>query len=182
MIKAFLRTRLQDLRAGFLTRPGREDVGYCVVVLLAYLLTALPFGYLTGFMTPSPLGGDLRRLALLPISLFIMPSLLEEAFFRGLMLPHRQWRLPPARRRLSAVTSVAAFVAWHPLNAATINPAAYPVFTDPVFLVLVALLGTACTLTYLKTGSIWVPVFIHWLTVVVWVYFFSGRNLVLDLV
>jgi predicted Abi (CAAX) family protease len=39
---------------------------------------------------------------------------------------------------------------------------------DPRFLVQVTLLGLACSLAYLVSGSIWPPVLIHWLTVVVW--------------
>lgn len=76
---------------------------------------------------------------------------------------------------------IALFIVWHPLNAMTINPNAYPMFTNPLFLCLAALMAIACTITYLKTGSLWVPIAIHWLTVVVWVFFLSGRNCVLDI-
>jgi predicted Abi (CAAX) family protease len=51
-----------------------------------------------------------------------------------------------------------------------------------MFLSLAALMAIACTITYIKTGSLWVPVAIHWLTVLAWVFLLSGRNCVLDIV
>jgi len=36
------------------------------------------------------------------------------------------------------------------------------------------LLGAACTGAYARTGSIWPPVAIHWLTVVLWKVLFAG--------
>lgn len=48
------------------------------------------------------------------------------------------------------------------------------VFLDPVFLVLVTLLGIVCTITYLKSGSVWLPILFHWLMVVVWIIFLGG--------
>ena len=70
---------------------------------------------------------------------------------------------------------------WHPLNAVTVNRSAIPVFLDPAFLVIVAALGLTCGYSYVVSQSIWVPIFIHWATVVVWVLFLGGRNLVLEL-
>ncbi len=70
---------------------------------------------------------------------------------------------------------------WHPLNAVTLNRSAIPVFLDPAFLVIVAALGLTCGYSYVVSKSIWVPIFIHWATVVVWVLFLGGQNLVLEL-
>ena len=73
------------------------------------------------------------------------------------------------------------FVAWHPLNAATINPSAPTIFFDPAFLAITAVLGITCGYGYVVSKSLWVPVLIHWATVVAWVFFLGGRNLVLEL-
>jgi predicted Abi (CAAX) family protease len=77
--------------------------------------------------------------------------------------------------------STLLFVAWHPLNALTINPSAPALFLDPAFLLISAALGITCGYSYVVSKSLWVPVLIHWATVVVWVFFLGGRNLVLEL-
>ncbi|MCI5125432.1 MAG: CPBP family intramembrane metalloprotease, partial [Candidatus Electrothrix sp. AR5] len=45
------------------------------------------------------------------------------------------------------------------------------------FLVIVFCLGIVCSLAYILSRSLWVPIIIHWLTVVIWVLFLGGRNL-----
>jgi predicted Abi (CAAX) family protease len=70
--------------------------------------------------------------------------------------------------------SLALFTASHPVNAILFSPTHRPTFTDPVFLVLAALLGLTCTLAYLQSGSLWPPVAIHWTAVVVWLLFLGG--------
>lgn len=134
------------------------------------------------------LGGGLFRLELLhsdllyllPVILFVFPSFLEESVFRGILIPldtAGQGRAVIVRR--VAVSSV-VFVLWHPLNAMTINPGARELFLDPLFLLLALLLGISCGLAYIYSRSLWVPVIMHWLTVLVWVSLLGGRNLVLQ--
>ncbi|MCW5214835.1 CPBP family intramembrane metalloprotease, partial [Desulfobulbus sp. US5] len=79
----------------------------------------------------------------------------------------------------STLLSAILFTLWHPLNALTVNPGAQALFCDPYFLVIVFCLGIVCSLTYILSRSLWVPIIIHWLTVVVWVIFLGGRNLLL---
>jgi predicted Abi (CAAX) family protease len=67
--------------------------------------------------------------------------------------------------------SLVAYVGSHPFNG---RISGRTVFLDPVFLVLATLLGFVCTLAYLRSGSIWVPILFHWLTVVVWIMFLGG--------
>ncbi|MCI5137318.1 MAG: CPBP family intramembrane metalloprotease [Candidatus Electrothrix sp. AR1] len=75
--------------------------------------------------------------------------------------------------------SATLFTLWHPLNALTVNPGAQVLFCDPYFLVIVFCLGIVCSLSYILSQSLWVPIIIHWLTVVFWVLFLGGRNLLL---
>ena len=70
--------------------------------------------------------------------------------------------------RVRAVIALAAFVLWHPVQVWLGLPMAQPVFLEPAFLVMAALLGVVCTLAYRRSGSIWPAVMIHWLTVVAW--------------
>jgi predicted Abi (CAAX) family protease len=106
-----------------------------------------------------------------PIVLFVMPCLAEEFFFRAVLLPHPGEAIAPRATFFWAAVSLMAFVGSHPINGLVSRRS---VFLDPVFLVLATLLGIVCTITYLKSGSIWLPILFHWLTVVVWILFLGG--------
>jgi predicted Abi (CAAX) family protease len=144
-----------------------------------YMLIALLVGFGTGLLEIDPL--ETSFALLLPFTLFIFPSLLEELFFRGILIPRRileaGW---PAALRAILLSSL-AFVAWHPFNALLFNHSAIPLFLDPWFLVITAALGLACAYGYAISRSIWVPVIIHWATVCAWVLLLGGRNLVLEI-
>jgi predicted Abi (CAAX) family protease len=71
--------------------------------------------------------------------------------------------------------SVVLFIAWHPLNAALFLPAARPLFGDLRFLALAGLLGLCCSVVYLRTGSVWPGVVLHWLVVFAWKGALGGR-------
>lgn len=174
------KARVYDLRRGLTTRPAREDLPFVIVALGIYAAVAFAIGFGTGFFRISVLKASQATMLVLPVSLFVMPSLLEEILFRGLMLPHRSGNLPTRRWAVFFIVSLAAFILWHPLNALTINKAAIPVFTDVRFLLIAGLMAACCSITYFRTGSLWVPILIHWITVVVWVFFLGGRNIVLD--
>lgn len=146
--------RLPDLRAAL------EALALFLLIMLAGA-GAMAQGALV--LRPS-IGGD--QIAALSISLFLVPALAEELVFRGWLKPGQV---------VPAAISLAAFVAWHPLQLALNLPLARPQFAEPVFLMLAAGLGLACTLTRMRSGSIWPGVIIHWGTAVVWVALFAGR-------
>jgi predicted Abi (CAAX) family protease len=104
-------------------------------------------------------------LAVLPFSLFVFPSLLEEAFFRGVLIPNDA----ASKGKEKIVTYV------------VISTAAAGIFLDPAFLLIVTLLSITCSVSYVFSRSLWAPIIIHWLTVFVWVVFLGGRNRLLDL-
>jgi predicted Abi (CAAX) family protease len=143
---------------------------------------ALPVGFYSGFFSIHVLKTNIGVMIALPISLFFIPSFFEEVVFRGLLLPHKERAVSNIHLLFYAAFSVALFVSWHPINAMTTNHTAYTIFTNPLFLSLAALMGIACTITYIRTGSLWVPIAIHWLTVLVWVFLLNGRNFVLDII
>ena len=93
------------------------------------------------------------------------------------MLPRRVESRRRGRLALTILVPLAAYVAAHPLNALLFWPAALPVFTNPFYLALAALLGLTCTAAYLGSGSIWPPVLIHWVTVVTWMFLLGGQAL-----
>ncbi len=116
---------------------------------------------------------------LLPLSLLIFPSLLEEAFFRGVLIPNNTKNKGYRYVVFYTALSTLIFLLWHPLVALTINPAAREIFLNPSFLLIVFCLGLVCSLSYIYSRSLWWPIVIHWLTVLLWVLFLGGHNLVL---
>lgn len=109
------------------------------------------------------------------VLLFAQPALVEEIVFRGLLLPRDGRSLP--RGRLLAIAGVALvlYVVSHPINARLFRPQVLGLFESPAYLALTTLLGIACTATYLISRSIWPPVVLHWLTVVVWIWLLGGQ-------
>lgn len=162
-----LRTRLT---AAFATRPGRDAwraMG-CELAWLAPLI--LLCGWLGGFVRVGPLA-DPGELATLAVVAIVAPALGEETLFRVLPIPRADEGRSAA---LPIAVSIAAFVAWHPLQAAIFGAEKVPVFLDPWFLLAVAGMGLALARLYRATGSIWPCVALHWLVVVGWKAFLGG--------
>ncbi len=163
-----------NLIGGFKTSPLTE-FQLSALAFAVYAALALPIGFGSGLIAPALAKGKL--FLFLPFTLLVFPSLLEEAFFRGLLIP-RNTRDRGIRQVLFySVLSSALFVAWHPLNALTINPGAREIFLNPWFQLIAFFLGLSCSLGYIYSRSLWVPVLMHWWTVLVWVLFLGGRNL-----
>lgn len=142
------------------TLPKRRDWITIAQLLFLYSIIYLPIGFGSGFLKLA-----FRPEALLPVMIgaFFSPALSEELVFRVLLLPHQQEQSTIAWRSCSIGLSWIAFLLYHPFN-----PGGQPFFGDPVFLSGAGLLGIACTIAYLQSGSYWTAVFIHWLIVVVW--------------
>lgn len=163
--------------AGIKTSPLRS-LKLTIVATLIYGLIAAIVGLNSGLFKLDLINSSSAWF--LPFTLFVFPSFFEESFFRGILIPNN------ARERglkfilLMAIISSTLFVAWHPLNALTINKGAQEIFLNPYFLFDVFCLGMACSLSYIYSRSLWVPVMIHWLTVFLWVFFLGGRNLILE--
>jgi predicted Abi (CAAX) family protease len=145
--------RLPDLRAAI------EALILFLLVLLAGAW-AVQSGALV--LSPAPRG----QIASLWLSVFLWPALIQELAFRS-------WLRRGAA--VAAIVSFVAYVAWHPLQVWLGLPTARPEFRDPVFLMLVACLGFACTLTRVRSGSLWPGVVIHWGLMVTWLALFGGH-------
>ncbi|NEO12443.1 MULTISPECIES: CPBP family glutamic-type intramembrane protease [unclassified Moorena] len=110
------------------------------------------------------------------ITALFTPAILEEIFFRVLLLPHPSENPSLISIYAWSTVSLFIFVIYHPLNAITFYPAARETFFKPMFLFLATLLGIICTIAYLQSGSIWTAVFIHWLFVVIWLIGLGGKK------
>ena len=142
-----------------------------VFLIISYFISTLFIGLFSGLFSLNIIPSHL--MIFLPVILLLYPSFIEECIFRGILIPYdiniyRLWQ------RI-------IYVAWHPLNALLYNKDAIPkdaipIFLNQYFLIITALLGITCGIAYIISRSLWVPVFIHWTTVFVWVGFFNGRN------
>lgn len=179
MEKAHNRNYLKkNLIRGLTTVPSRISLSILIIILLYFFLAGF-LGFSFKVFHVRIFEGSM--LYLLPFTLFIFPSFLEEAFFRGVLIPNDTVDKGPAKILFYILMSTLIFVAWHPVNALLINKTAIPLFLNPFFLILVALLGATCSLSYIFSRSLWIPILIHWLTVLVWVVFLGGRNKILEL-
>jgi predicted Abi (CAAX) family protease len=149
--------------------------GFSLLVLGLYSGLALGHGFRSGFLTGPwrwpPLGRLLPRAA----GLLVLPALVEELIFRVALLPHPLEGEHGVALLAWIALSVGLFVLYHPLAARLWYPQARPVFDDPRFLVQCTLLGLACAVVYVVTGSLWPAVLIHWLAVLVWLEPLQGR-------
>lgn len=156
--------------AAIRTRPDRRAWGIALREAAWLLPVIVLCGMAGGFLTWAPVT-DLRAWAAFAAIALFAPALGEELLFRAAILP----RADEVRSALLAtVVSVAAFVAWHPLQALLYGPENVPAFSDPWFLLAVAALGLALARVYRATESLWVCVALHWLVVVGWKALLGG--------
>lgn len=146
------------------------------LILGGYGLIALVWGLKTGFLSlPYSSSTPSHSMQIrVWLSSLIMPALVEELLFRGLLIPHPQEGVGWVTLLLWSGFSLLLFVLYHPLNARTFYKAGDPTFFNATFLFLAALLGLACTGVYLFTGSIWPGTMIHWLVVAIWLLYLGG--------
>jgi len=141
-----------------------------------FLVCALPIGVSVGLLRPHVIHlGPAEAIGF--GLLFVHPALVEELLFRALLLPREGSVWPRGRLLPVAAAALALYVASHPINAWLFRPQVLGLFTSPAYLALATLLGIACTMTYLISRSIWPPVAIHWLTVVLWIWLLGGQTL-----
>lgn len=172
-MQQFIKTRLMP---GLKTPPS-QHILLTTGLFLGFAVIASVIGFSQGLLSVNPLASSM--IVILPLTLFVFPSLLEEIVFRGLLIPNNTRALGRRSIIYRSLLSSIMFVVWHPLNALTINPGAKFFFLDPYFLLIVFFLGMTCSLGYIYSRSLWVPVIMHWLTVLIWVLLLGGRNLIL---
>lgn len=160
------------LRTAFTWPPQREWLA-AAAVLVVFIALAVPIASRAGLIVLS-WPPALDALGLMPLRVLLLPALLEEVLFRVLPNPHPSEFAGRVRVWTSAALSLAAYVLLHPLG--NLLSAGQAPFTAPAFLLLVALLGSACLLLYRRSGSLWPPLMLHWLVVTGWLAF-GGRGL-----
>jgi predicted Abi (CAAX) family protease len=145
------------------TWPEASGWGWFALEAAWLILVLLALGFLGGLMRWQPRAdAEIARLAALA---FIIPALGEELLFRAALLPTPRWNRSAI---VPILISTALFVLWHPPQGLIFGPHWAAVVLDPWFLACVAALGVASARLYLRTGSIWPSVLLHWSVVVAW--------------
>jgi predicted Abi (CAAX) family protease len=162
---------INNYLTGIKTSPLRL-LKLSAVILLVYAIIAIYVLLETGIFTFQFLKS--KMVFILPFSLFLFPSFIEESFFRGVLIPINTKTKGLKFVMLMVLMSATIFTLWHPLNGLTLSLANQDIFLNPYFLIIVFYLGVACSLSYIYSQSLWVPVIIHWLTVFIWVVFWGG--------
>jgi predicted Abi (CAAX) family protease len=160
--------------SAFSTLPSTESWLIALLLLFVTAIVCLTLGLQSGFLKISKPNLPIHKLISAAVVCFFFPGVAEELIFRVIPLPHITENVSINTCLIWVVLSLFADVIVHPINALTFYKRALPVFTRPVFLVSVSVLGIACTVSYLQSGSIWTAVIIHWSIVVSWLFVFKG--------
>lgn len=155
------------LAAAFFTIPRAKDWVQAVGLLLLFALVYLPIGFVLGFLKLD-VQSSWQTITSVVAGAFFMPSLLEELGFRVLLLPHPTESISPSKRWVLSILSWLLFAAYH------LHPFVPSFFRTTAFLLGAGLLGIICRVSYLKSGSVWIPVIMHWLIVVAWLLLCGG--------
>ena len=155
------------LWAGFVTKPKRKNWIFAIVLLAVYAVVFLPIGLSTGLLHWQPVLNPWVWGSVSIVSL-IMPGFNEELIFRVLLIPHPTEPIGPITRQKTIVLSWILFLLLH------LTPWTPAFFHQPPFLMGAGLLGIVCTLSYLQSRCIWMPMLIHWAIVVNWLLIWGG--------
>ncbi|MDJ0648845.1 MAG: CPBP family glutamic-type intramembrane protease [Xenococcaceae cyanobacterium MO_188.B19] len=171
----FIDIVIQRVIWGFSNLPTVNDWLNGIILILVYAVIALPVGFWLNFLQLDIQYSGKIVIKIMTTS-FIAPAILEELVFRVVLLPQSSEYVSFKALLVYSIISLLLFIIYHPLNGITFFPAGRKTFFNPVFLFLAALLGLICTIAYLRSGSIWISVVIHWLTVVTWLLCFGGMK------
>jgi predicted Abi (CAAX) family protease len=132
------------------------------------------------FDPPWMLSRSAHSIWMKPLSAFVFPSLVEELFWRGMLLPHPSNYIVPGAPSSSWVVQAGIVlmihVAIHPLAGWTVWPRGRKVFDDPRFLCIATIVLAGATASYFVSGgSVWATAFTHGLPVALWRDFFGGE-------
>ncbi|NJL09559.1 MAG: CPBP family intramembrane metalloprotease [Calothrix sp. SM1_7_51] len=101
--------------------PQAKDWLIVSVALLIYAAIALPLGFWSKFLS-FPKSLSVSSFFLIAFSSLITPAIIEELFFRVLLLPHPTEVLNWGRWGIWATLSLFLFIVYHPINAKTFFP------------------------------------------------------------
>ncbi|AKG24746.1 CPBP family glutamic-type intramembrane protease [Calothrix sp. 336/3] len=155
--------------------PQGKDWQIAGITLLVYGAIAIPLGSYFGFLRWRIWQTHWFNYILVTLQIFVLTAWGEELFFRVLILPYPREFVHGSVWLMWAGFSLGLFVIYHPINAKTLFKAGYPLFFQPLFLILASMLGIACTVAYYLTASLWAIALIHGIVLQVWLFFLDGK-------
>jgi predicted Abi (CAAX) family protease len=158
----------------FSTLPSSDDWAWTAILLLMFSLIFVPLGFKLNFLKAEIPDISWKIMFRLTLITLFLPATAEELFFRILILPHKTEQASLSYQWISGSISLILFVIYHPLNATFFMRSARTTFSSFAFLTSAVFLAVVCTLAYLKSGSIYPPVILHWIFVVSWLLLFGG--------
>ena len=171
----FISTAIARLIDAITYPLSSEDWYLSLGILLSYSIIIVPIGFKTNFLRWQLVDISPKR-CLQMFQLLLMPALIEELVFRVLLLPHPFEGVTRITWIFWLGLSIILFTIYHPINALLFYPQGKNLFRQSIFLVFTALLGIACAISYQLTASLWPPVIIHWLVVVIWLFLLGGQQ------
>lgn len=162
--------------SALLTVPTLKSWLFTFFLLLIIALICLPIGFQSGLLEFEILHLSFIGMIKILVSRFFFPCFAEELLFRVLLLPSPTPNTPVNIKLTMAFISIVLYVIGHPIFAALVYQKAFGVFTNPGFLLSTLVLGITLTISYWHSRSIWSPVVIHWIVVVVWLLIFDGYS------
>ena len=160
--------------SAFLSFPDLSSWLIALLLLLIIAPICLSIGVRTGLLRVRVSDLSVAKAIRVSAICFFFPAVVEELLFRVLLIPHKTEHISITTQLAWVFISLSLYVFSHPLNAVIFYKKSRATFTNPIFLLLTLILGTACTISYFQSGSIWTSVIIHWITVVVWLLLLDG--------
>ena len=165
---------LQQVIAALKTWPdGKQWISAIRLAVPAVAIIAA-LGFLAGWLVWAPVT-DIPHLLVVAALMFLVPALVEETVFRGVLL---SWltRLTP---RWGAWLSTLLFVVVHPLlalilQALSIGPPWTDIFLHPTFWIATLILGIILAHIRIVSRSLWPVILIHWFAVLIWKTLLGG--------
>ena len=172
-----IKIRITDVLSGLKTVPKPLDLLFSAIIFAVFsFATFIVVMNTTTFEKHSfPLIINISSVNIL--LLLAVNCVYEETLFRGLLLPHKKHNYGLKKYSFFIAVNVIIFILWHPFIAYITGQSYQHIFFDKIFLLIAGLLGLTCALTYIISGSLWVPILIHTTTVFIWLLKFSSRSI-----
>ena len=158
----------------FLTLPSSNDWAWTAILLIIFSLIVIPLGFKFKFLKAEIPKVSWKIISRLILITLLFPTTAEEVFFRVLLLPHKAEQVSLTYQWIFGSISLILFIIYHPLNATFFIRNARTTFSSFVFLTSAATLAIVCTVAYLKSGSVYPPIVLHWIFVLGWLLGLGG--------
>lgn len=161
---------------GSVTIPNGWDWLLTGTILLGFGAVMLVIGVSQGLLYWQPWSAPWYRQLGTLLKLLFVPALLQEYVFRVLLIPYPKDWIPESIWWAWAFLALGIFVGFQWLYVRWIRQSWYSTIAHPTVLLLLTLLGLACTIAYRFTGSLWTITTLHWSIISAWWSLLGGQQ------